>query len=76
MILSLIVSTSQRRRLQIALVVAKRCEFLLQTPVLLSMSPLKGPLAGGTAVTLVGEQLDIGTNATVTMGDNLCPVIR
>ena len=31
------------------------------------MSPEKGPLAGGTVVTLQGENLDLGNNTKVFM---------
>ncbi|XP_053399538.1 plexin A3-like [Mercenaria mercenaria] len=44
----------------------------LLIPMVTSIKPTSGPMSGGTSVSLHGKHLDIGRNATVTIGDNTC----
>ena len=40
-----------------------------QQPLLADFSPVRGPMSGGTRLTLVGLHLDAGAEATLTLSD-------
>ncbi|CAH2316473.1 plexin-B3 isoform X2 [Pelobates cultripes] len=46
--------------------------FTYQDPVLRSLTPTKGPMAGGTIITIFGSKLSTGDQITVTVGDLPC----
>lgn len=48
---------------------------LLQDPVLQTLTPQKGPCAGGTHVTLRGEHLNYGSSVSVKLFDKSAPVL-
>ncbi|XP_023581194.1 plexin-B3 [Trichechus manatus latirostris] len=48
--------------------------FTYQDPVLLSLSPLWGPQAGGTQLTIHGQHLRTGGNISAFVGDQPCPI--
>ncbi|XP_037677185.1 plexin-B3-like isoform X2 [Choloepus didactylus] len=43
-------------------------------PVLLSLNPRRGPQAGGTQLTIRGQHLHTGSNISVFVGDQPCPI--
>uniref|UniRef100_A0A8C5R3V3 Plexin B3 n=1 Tax=Leptobrachium leishanense TaxID=445787 RepID=A0A8C5R3V3_9ANUR len=47
---------------------------LFQDPELLSLSPLRGPMAGGTMITIFGSKLLTGDQIAVTLGDIPCKI--
>ncbi|KAM4696510.1 LOW QUALITY PROTEIN: plexin-B3 [Rhinophrynus dorsalis] len=48
--------------------------FTYQDPVLLSLHPLRGPMAGGTLITISGSKLLTGDQISVTVGDLPCDI--
>ncbi|XP_049727979.1 plexin-B3 isoform X3 [Elephas maximus indicus] len=48
--------------------------FTYQDPVLLSLSPLWGPQAGGTQLTIRGQHLQTGGNISAFVGGQPCPI--
>ncbi|XP_037677189.1 plexin-B3-like isoform X6 [Choloepus didactylus] len=48
--------------------------FTYQDPVLLSLNPRRGPQAGGTQLTIRGQHLHTGSNISVFVGDQPCPI--
>ncbi|XP_056395933.1 plexin-B3 isoform X2 [Hyla sarda] len=48
--------------------------FSYQDPVLQSLDPLRGPMAGGTMITLSGSKLLTGDQISVTVGDLPCEI--
>ncbi|KAF5904277.1 macrophage-stimulating protein receptor-like isoform X1, partial [Clarias magur] len=48
--------------------------FSFVTPVVIDISPIIGPMTGGTRITLTGKHLDAGQTRTVRMGEKICPV--
>ncbi|XP_060579456.1 plexin-A2-like isoform X2 [Ruditapes philippinarum] len=48
--------------------------FTYVDPELNSISPTRGPVSGGTRVTINGRFLNAGTSVTVMLGTNKCPV--
>ncbi|XP_056000781.1 plexin A3-like isoform X2 [Ostrea edulis] len=51
-------------------------EFQYQVPVIDDISPLLGPISGGTELTVHGRNLDIGTNVAIFIGGAECSVQR
>ena len=45
-----------------------------QDPVLLSLSPQRGPQAGGTQLTIHGQRLQTGGNISAFVGSQPCPM--
>ncbi|XP_075041080.1 LOW QUALITY PROTEIN: plexin-B3 [Mixophyes fleayi] len=50
--------------------------FSYQDPILESLTPLRGPMAGGTQITISGSQLLTGDQINVTVGDLPCEMLR
>ncbi|KAM3911803.1 plexin-B3 isoform 2-T3 [Leptodactylus fuscus] len=48
--------------------------FSYQDPILQSLDPLRGPMAGGTVITIFGSKLLTGDQITMTVGDLPCEV--
>ncbi|XP_077001618.1 plexin-B3 isoform X2 [Tamandua tetradactyla] len=48
--------------------------FTYQDPVLLSLSPQRGPQAGGTQLTIHGQHLRTGNNISAFVGGQSCPI--
>ncbi|KAG9477767.1 hypothetical protein GDO78_012992 [Eleutherodactylus coqui] len=48
--------------------------FSYQDPILHTLDPLRGPMAGGTMITIYGSKLLTGDQITVTVGDLPCEV--
>ncbi|KAJ1057904.1 hypothetical protein K5549_013686 [Capra hircus] len=48
--------------------------FTYQDPVLLSLSPQRGPQAGGTQLTIHGQRLQTGGNISAFVGSQPCPI--
>ncbi|XP_040261061.1 plexin-B3 [Bufo bufo] len=48
--------------------------FFYQDPILHILDPLRGPMAGGTVITISGSKLLTGDQITVTVGDLPCEV--
>ncbi|XP_058147735.1 plexin-B3 isoform X3 [Dasypus novemcinctus] len=48
--------------------------FTYQDPVLLSLSPRRGPQAGGTQLTIHGQHLQTGGNVSAFVGGQPCPI--
>ncbi|XP_037677178.1 plexin-B3 isoform X3 [Choloepus didactylus] len=48
--------------------------FTYQDPVLLSLNPRWGPQAGGTQLTIRGQNLHTGSNISAFVGDQPCPI--
>ena len=42
----------------------------------MQFEPQKGPVAGGTLVTITGQYLDMGSRVTVRINDRKCTVLR
>ncbi|GLD48245.1 plexin-B2-like protein, partial [Lates japonicus] len=51
--------------------------FTYRDPIPVAVKPMKGPMAGGTVITIRGEDLDTGTkdDVTVTIGGVTCEVL-
>ena len=45
-------------------------------PEVTDVNPKKGPVSGGTYITIGGEYMDAGTMTTVSVGGGPCKVIR
>lgn len=45
-----------------------------QDPILLSLSPQRGPIAGGTLLTIHGHHLQTGSNISAFVGSQPCPM--
>ncbi|XP_063792668.1 plexin-B3 isoform X2 [Pseudophryne corroboree] len=50
--------------------------FSYQDPILQSLTPLRGPMAGGTQITISGSKLLTGDQITVTVGNLPCEIFR
>ncbi|KAG8447804.1 hypothetical protein GDO86_015056 [Hymenochirus boettgeri] len=50
-------------------------DFTYQDPVLESLHPMRGPMAGGTLITIHGSKLLTGNQITVTVGDLPCKIL-
>ncbi|XP_023608751.1 LOW QUALITY PROTEIN: plexin-B3 [Myotis lucifugus] len=48
--------------------------FTYQDPILLSLSPQRGPQAGGTQLTIHGQHLQTGGNISAFVGSQSCPI--
>lgn len=48
--------------------------FTYVEPIINGISPLKGPLSGGTKITITGHSLDAGTNLSVDIGRYSCVI--
>ncbi|XP_012668644.1 plexin-B3 [Otolemur garnettii] len=48
--------------------------FTYQDPILLSLSPRRGPQAGGTQLTIHGQHLQTGGNISAYVGGQHCPI--
>ncbi|XP_063952485.1 plexin-B1-like [Lytechinus pictus] len=51
-------------------------DFQYRDPALTGFYPIEGPVAGGTEVTIIGENLDTGRDITARFGDADCKVIN
>ncbi|XP_061187712.1 hepatocyte growth factor receptor-like [Saccostrea echinata] len=51
-------------------------QFHYQVPVITGISPTLGPVSGGTSLTISGENLDIGSDLSVFIGEAECSVQR
>ncbi|XP_064473256.1 hepatocyte growth factor receptor-like isoform X2 [Ornithodoros turicata] len=49
--------------------------FVYLDPTFLSMSPKSGPLSGGTPLTLIGKDLDVGGTWFITIGNGSCSIV-
>ncbi|XP_049623424.1 plexin-B3 isoform X2 [Suncus etruscus] len=48
--------------------------FTYQDPILLNLSPQRGPIAGGTLLTIHGHHLQTGGNISAFVGSQPCPI--
>ena len=48
----------------------------LQDPLLGDINPKRGPMSGGTRVTIHGQHLDAGTEVIVRIGSHECAIIE
>ena len=45
------------------------------TPKVDRISPIYGPMFGGTTIVIYGEHLSIGSNVSITIGDSICRMV-
>lgn len=63
---------TEGRRSGPVLVVSQARSFPTQTLTLSNLKPSRGPMSGGTQVTITGTNLNAGSNVVVTFGKQPC----
>ncbi|XP_052285570.1 hepatocyte growth factor receptor-like isoform X3 [Dreissena polymorpha] len=74
---TVVVSVNDTKSMQYGVVgtASSDTPFTYKTPVLLNISPLMGPMSGGTNLTITGENFLIGNSQKVSIGETVCKII-